>query len=217
VDVGARIWAEQRLEQEVARRAPAHRSVRVKISSFPFVGRLAASDEVPAVRAHAGSVVVGPLTLSSVDVSLHGVAVDRSQLFGHRQVVLTGIRSGTVTADLTAAALSSALGVTVKAVPGALSVNVLGQPVTLGVAVRDNTLLFRVAGLTVPTVAIPRTGLLPCVADIEVLAGRLRLSCTVHDVPPALLHRAARATPATAGDGSPAAGPRAALEGPHHP
>jgi len=46
-----------------------------------------------------------------------------------------------------------------------------------------------VAGLSVPALKIPRLPLVPCVADAVILAGRIRLTCSVDQVPPELLGR----------------------------
>jgi len=46
-----------------------------------------------------------------------------------------------------------------------------------------------VAGFSVPRLRIPRLPLLPCVADAEILPGRIRMSCTVDQVPAELVGR----------------------------
>jgi hypothetical protein len=187
-DVGAKVWSEQRLQHEVRTRTANVGAIDVHISSFPFVGRLLVSQEVSSITAHASAVAAGPLTLTSVDVALHGVDIDRSRLLDKRQVVLTAIHSGTVTADITASALSSALGVGVALTKGALSVTALGKRVPIQVSVRNNLLSFKVAGISIPTLTIPRTDLVPCIANVQVTAAHVRLSCTIHEVPKALLH-----------------------------
>lgn len=60
---------------------------------------------------------------------------------------------------------------------------------TATASVSDNTLRLTVAGLTVPALRIPRLSLLPCVADAEILAGRVRLSCEVDELPAELVGR----------------------------
>jgi hypothetical protein len=56
--------------------------------------------------------------------------------------------------------------------------------------VSDNTLRLSVTGLSVPVLAIPKLPLVPCVADAEILPGRIRLTCTVDEVPAELVGRA---------------------------
>jgi hypothetical protein len=68
-------------------------------------------------------------------------------------------------------------------------VRVAGQQVAASASVSDNTLRVTVAGLSVPGLKIPKLPLLPCVADLVILPGRVRLTCTVDKVPPELVGR----------------------------
>jgi hypothetical protein len=53
--------------------------------------------------------------------------------------------------------------------------------------VTDNTLRLSVTGLSVPALRIPKLPLVPCVADAQILPGRIRLTCSVDEVPAALV------------------------------
>lgn len=162
-------------------RAKAH------ISSFPFLGRLLVSQDVSHVDVHIDDLAVTGLTFAVVDVDFTGVRVDRNELLTDQRVRVTGIDEGAVTAELDQQALSSALGTRVEIVNGRVEVDALGRKVAADVEVRDNRLALRVAGVNLPTFTVPGTALLPCLGNADVLDGRIRFSCTVHQVPPALL------------------------------
>jgi hypothetical protein len=134
-------------------------------------------------------VTVEGLTFARVAVDLRGVTVDRDRLLSERKVVLRSLRRGTASAEVTQDQLSERLGVPITLEAGRAQVRVAGQTVTATASVTDNMLRLAVAGLTVPALRIPRLPLLPCAADAEILAARIRLTCEVDQVPPELLGR----------------------------
>ena len=188
-DVGARTVAESQIRDRVVIAAGAAGETTARIDSFPFLARLLTSGDLSRVRVSTADVTVEDLTLARVALDLHGVIVDRDRLFSDQKVVLLNLDRGTATAEVTAEQLSERLGVTVALESGRARVRVAGQTVTATASVRDNTLRLTVAGLSVPSLRIPRLPLLPCVADAEILPGRIRLTCSVDQVPPELVGR----------------------------
>jgi hypothetical protein len=179
-DIVLRRYAESEISKRVRSQVEAS-SVDTTITSFPFVLRLAANGTVGEIDTHLDKPHVGPLVFDSVDVDLKGVQVDRDLLL-HQEVLLRKIDSGQLTAVLTETTLAQALGVPVQLEGGSVRVN----GVAATISIKDNRLLFDVLGhpLALP---IPKTSLLPCAADATVADGRIRLSCTIHEIPPALL------------------------------
>jgi DUF2993 family protein len=188
-DVAARSVAESQLRQRVAAAVAPSGATSARISSFPFVPRLLTSGDVARITVAAADVTVDRLTFARVSVDLDDVTLDRSRLFDERKVVLESLGRGTATAEVTQDRLSDALGVPVTLAAGRVQVRVAGQQVTASATVSDNTLRVTVAGLSVPGLKIPKLPLLPCVADLVILPGRVRLSCTVDQVPPELVGR----------------------------
>jgi uncharacterized protein YwbE len=182
--VGGDIFLRRYAEAEISKRVRAQveaSSVDTTITSFPFVLRLGANGTVGEIDTHLDKPHVGPLVFDSVDVDLKGVQVDRDLLL-HQDVKLRKIDSGQLTAVLTETTLAQALGVPVQLEGGSVRVN----GVTATISIKDNKLLFDVLGhpLALP---IPRTSLLPCAGEATVADGRIRITCTIHDIPPALL------------------------------
>lgn len=188
-DVGVRSAAESQLRDRVTVAAAPAGATSARIESFPFLGRLLASGGVSRIRVSAAEVTVEGLTFARVAVDLHDVTFDRDLLVSERQVVLESLARGTAVAEVTQEQLSERLGVTVTLEAGRARVRVAGQAVTANASVSDNTLRLTVSGLSVPTLRIPRLPLVPCVANAEILPGRIRLTCTVTEVPAELVGR----------------------------
>lgn len=188
-DVAVRGVAEAQLEDRARAEVAAAGGTEVRISSFPFLGRLLTSGTVAHVRVSAAEVTAERVTFDRVTLDLEDVTFDRSSLLSDRTVVLESLGRGTAVAELTQDRLSELLGVPVTLEAGRARARVAGQSVTATASVTDNTLRLTVAGLTVPALRIPRLSLLPCVADAEILPGRVRLSCEVDELPAELVGR----------------------------
>ncbi|MDP1806936.1 MAG: LmeA family phospholipid-binding protein [Acidimicrobiales bacterium] len=188
-DVGARSVAESQIRDRVVIAAGPAGETAARITSFPFLLRLFTAGDVSRIRVSAADVTVEGLTLARVALDLHGVTLDRDRLLSEQKVVLTALDRGTATAELTAAQLSERLGVAVTLESGRARVRIAGQTVTATASISDNRLRLTVAGVNVPTLRIPRLPLLPCVADAEILPGRIRMTCSVDQIPAELVGR----------------------------
>ncbi len=193
-DLAVRSVAEGQLRDRMATAAvPAGATISgptsASIESFPFVGRLLTSGQVSRITVGAADVTVEGLTFARVAVDLRGVTFDRDRLLSERQVVLSSLERGTAIAEVTAAELSERLGVDITLLAGRAQVRVAGQTVTATASVADNALRLSVAGLAVPALRIPKLPLVPCVAEAKILPGRIRLSCTIDQVPAELVGR----------------------------
>lgn len=190
-DFGAKSWAEGQIKTRAEAELPDQISVLSDIRAFPFLPPLFLAGRVSEVSGHFKNVAAGPLTLSAVNIELRGVRINRSKLLNDRKVELTDIREGTVSVEIESSVLATALGgVPIDISNGQVKVaGVTGAQATIV----NNAIVFQVAGRTLGRVPIPKTRLVPCATNVTVLAGRLRLSCTIRDVPPAMLGAANRA------------------------
>jgi hypothetical protein len=189
-DLVARHWAEGQLAGRIETSLPGSHAT-VRISSFPFVGRLAASGSVHRITAHVDRVSKVGLTFAFVDVEVDGVKLDRTSLLRDRKVHLQGISRGVVRAEITDAALSAALGgVPLQLGDNSAQVTVNGVRLQVAVSVKDNKLLLQAAGIGALSVSIPKLSILPCAASATVRPGRIDVSCEIHEIPPALLSAA---------------------------
>ena len=188
-DVGVRSVAETQLRDRVEAAVTPAGATSARISSFPFLVRLLTSGDVSRITVAAADVTVEELTLARVAVDLHEVTLDRDRLLSEQAVVLEALGRGTAEAVITQEQLSERLGVPVTLESGQARVRVAGLTATARATVSDNTLRLSVSGFNVPSLRSPRLPLLPCVADAEILPGRIRLTCTVDRIPPELVGR----------------------------
>lgn len=188
-DVAARSYAESKLDARAAQEAPPGSTVDTSVGGFPFLGRLLLSSTVSEVDFRLRNVDAGVVSFASVEVDLHGVHLDRDELFSNRKAKLTSIDRGVVTVEITQDALSEALRVPITIEAGQVSVTLAGVDFTVEPSVTtEGSLSFRAPGLPRGlTLTIPKTDTVPCLGRVTVLAGRLRLACNIDRIPPAFL------------------------------
>jgi len=194
LDQGARVFAQSELRKRAAASVPEAGSVHASVRSFPFVGQLLVSGNVTAVTLRFDGIRSSTLTLERVVLDLRGVVIDRNALIFERRGQLNRIHRGTVTVDVTLAALAAALHADVRASRGVLQIGREGLPVPAAIAVEaGDRLVFRVAGLPALSAVVPRMDLVPCRPSVAVTTTGLRLSCTTDHLPPSLVGRLGRA------------------------
>lgn len=186
-DFAARAAVTHQLENRLRKDVPSATSATVEIDSFPFLGRLAVSGRIATVHAEVTDVAAGPLKLARVTVDLHEVHLNRSALFRRRRVELTSIGKGTASAEITQEELSAELHVPVQLSDGKIGVRAGPLQVSAKLTVQDNVIRLSAGPVSLPALRIPKAPLLPCVANAEILEGRIRVSCTLDKVPDELL------------------------------
>jgi DUF2993 family protein len=193
-DVSTKAWAQTQIVNAAKSQLPDSIGVGAHIHGFPFLVPIALAGKVSEVDGHFTNVKLGLLPISAVDIELHNVKINRHELISHRRVELVSISEGTVAADITAKTLSDTLHQTVTIANGKVRVTIGGAvSVDVAVAMVGNVLSLSAGGVSLK-VPIPRTSLVPCATEVTALAGRVRLSCTVHQIPPALLRAANKLT-----------------------
>ena len=186
-DLAARAYAEARTQQEVNHQSGANLDVQVHIHSFPFVGRLLASGQVSRVTASAAEVHDGPIAIHALQLDLHEVHLDRNKTMSNRRIFLKSIGKGSMSGELTADGLSAAFGLKVEVVDGAVEVTVAGHTLRTEVAMKNGVLTLSAAGITLPSVTLPISGLLPCHPSATLGDDRIRLACSFEKIPPRLI------------------------------
>jgi hypothetical protein len=181
-DMVAESLAEAELEARLEQEVPQATSVSASITSFPFLGRLLTSGRVAEVDARARGLEVRGLKLDVVDVDLDGVTLDRRILVDDKRVAVTDIDHGRVTAEVTQAALSDRLGVDLRLEAGRASVTVAGRRITASLEVRNGELVVSGVGLSLPALDVVAP-LLPCIANAEIVPGRVLMTCAFTEVP----------------------------------
>lgn len=187
LDVAARAYAQSQLQQTVNERTTSGAKVHAEIQSFPFLGRLLVQQKVSKVVLSSAEVKTGSLTFTSVELSMNDVKLSRSDLIQNQKVVITAIGTTTASGDLTASALSDAVGAPIQIGNGKVSARVAGIDVGARVQATGKGLTVQIPGLPLPALTIPGSDLLPCLGGLQLQDGRIHFSCTVPGIPPAVL------------------------------
>jgi hypothetical protein len=201
-DQAAKGWAESKLAEQAAAYYPPGSGSSASIHSFPFIGRLLFSGSVPQVDVNLDDLKVEAVLIRRLSIHVSDVKLNRSDLF-HGKVHLDDIGQGKIVATIDGVSLAKAIGVDVRFTPGEAEVHkrIQGVDVTAKgkVSVKGNVVTVTptsVEGLNVPpsslavSYRIPGVEILPCQADVKVVANGIVLSCAVTDVPAALVQAA---------------------------
>ena len=193
IDIGARTVAEGQVEARAEAEAPRGAEASASINSFPFLGRLLVVGTIRETRIELRNVSAPGLVYARVVLDLRGVEIDRGRLIRAQEAEILDIASGTVTIEIAQEALSEKLGIPIRVSAGEVRATIAGQDVVVRTSV-DNEVL-SLSHALIPAslkVAIPKTNYAPCVGALTVLAGRLRFTCAINDVPPAFVGAANR-------------------------
>jgi hypothetical protein len=175
--------AKDRAQSDIASRIEAsspgsHATVR--ITSFPFLGRLGVSGHVPELQARVTDVKAGNITFSSIRLTVDDLDVNRDDLFKGK-VKPISIRRGHVVAAISQAAVDSLVHLPLVLQAGRVSAAGVSVPVHLKVT--GGSVSFSAAGLPSLSITIPVLDVLPCVGSARVVKGAVHLSCRFRKLP----------------------------------
>lgn len=187
-DARVKDYAETEAEARIAARVPQASGIHVKIEGSPLLFDVLLSSTIEGL-----SVTVDKVTsprIEAVDLSLHveGIALDRDEMLENRKLVVTDIERATVQGFLTQEAVSEATRGSVAFEPGSVTATVRGQTFAAQLKVKGRRIELSAPFPGVPPVVVPLPDeeLLPCDPEVELQKGRLRLSCTITELPMAV-------------------------------
>lgn len=165
-------------------------SATVDLNGFWALGHLVIQGEVPSAQAVLHDVPVGALTLERVDAQLHDVRLERRVLFADRRITVDSVARAQVTAVVSAAELSAALGHPIL-LPGhgLVETDLFGVPLELRAELVDGDVLV----LGTPSVPLLRVNLgvdpflSACQLSLRVQTGQVVAGCTMQPVPSSVL------------------------------
>ena len=184
VDVAARHYATARIESRVKSSVPAAQGVHARIHSFPFL-KVVANGHIDEIGVHVNRLPEQPVTFTDVDVDVHTVRLPVGQLLTGGTVQITHLARGTITAWVTPADLTTALGVPISVDPTG-QLTAAGRPLVLVVDNKGHRLVVGVPGFHLVVLPLPSARLLPCPPQVAMVTGKVELSCTFTQIPPAL-------------------------------
>lgn len=169
-DLALKALAESQIETTAQREAP-EASADAAIPVFPFLPPLLLAGKVDEVSVQMRQVSAGAAVFDRLDFDLQGVTISRRVLLDERRVELVDIDRGTVSA--------------VVALPGPARNLPIGR---LTARVVGRSIVVRGPAGASASIPLPRATLLPCEEGAAtLLAGRVRITCTLDDIPPALV------------------------------
>lgn len=161
------------------------------LAPFPVLYHVLAQGEVPRVNVRLSGVPVGRLRIHTVSLALSKVDVSRRRLVLNRRVAISSIGRAAITAEVTSADLSHAIGQPVRvASNGEIDVTVAGVVVPVSPRLEgDSRLVVDVAGFSVLDVNLAAIPLLSdCRFGLHASPGELHLSCTMQPVPASVVN-----------------------------
>ena len=177
---------EREIQYRVEDRVPEASEVTVEIDSFPVVPTVLSTGGVRRLVVTLLGVEGDQVDLTRLTVDLEGPVLERSALLDG-EAALEKVDSAVLTAEIDEADIADALsGLGVSVVdltPGGVSLTANGVTVDAQVAVIDGVLQVSAGSLGSLSVPLPRIDLFPCEPSGEVLADRVRVQCTVEEVP----------------------------------
>jgi LmeA-like phospholipid-binding len=191
--VAADLVATSLVDHHLASRAKSQTgatAASVSLGSFPVLYHVLAQGEVPSVDVDLSGVPVGPLRIHEVRLALADVRVSRHRLIADRRIDVTSVERAAVTADVTSADLSAAVGRPVRVTGnGQVQVDVAGVEATVTPRLEGNReLVIEVDGFSLLDVDLARVPVLSaCSFTLRPSPGQLALTCTVDPVPPAVV------------------------------
>lgn len=165
-------FAENEIEERVAEEVEAE--VEAEVASFPLVTRVLATEEVKSMSVTLTNVDFDEIDFDTLRIEASGIALPRKRLLDGNMRP-TGISSGSVTAFVSTAALSDAIGTSLPTLDPATSAHL-----------QDGTLTVEIPGIPPLSVSVPGEAL-PCSGTGEVRADGVHLRCEVDQIPDIVL------------------------------
>lgn len=180
--------AEQHAEQEIAKALPQLSGVRVQLDGFPLTFDVLVRGKVKALHVTIDSISEAGLSAQDLSLDVQEISIDKDALVDEQRLVVTDIGTATAQGFVTDDEVSKAVKQTVVFSPGSVAAKFRGQDVDVKAAVVARTVVLSASLPGTPPLVfpLPSRDVLPCSPQLELLEGRLRLSCSIDELPEAL-------------------------------
>jgi hypothetical protein len=187
-DTRVKAYAEQEAQKRIATRVPQADGVNVTIDGFPLLFDILFGGKIEGLHVEIARVHSHGIEAKDLSLDVEGIALDRDKMLSDRQLIVTGIDRATVQGFLSDDDVSKAAKAKVTFKPGKVTVSAHGHTVDAKVRIVGRRIELRanMPGVPKATVPLPEQELLPCKPEVEVQAGRLRLSCSIDELPDAV-------------------------------
>jgi hypothetical protein len=128
--------------------------------------------------------------LAAQDLSLdvYEIALDKDALIDEQRLVVTDIGRATAQGFVSDDAVSKVVGQTITFSPGKAEATVQGRELEVKASVKGRLVQLSSTIPGVPSLVfpLPPGDVLPCTPELELLAGKIRLSCSIDELPKTL-------------------------------
>lgn len=193
-DLRLRGLAEEQAEKKLTEALPQATGVDVTLDGFPFTLGVLASGKVDGLHVKLAEVKEAGLSAQELSLDVFDISLDKDALIDEQRLVVTDIGKATAQGFVSDAAVSKVVGQTVKFSPGKAHATVQGQELEVEASVRGRFvhLASKIPGVPSVTFPLPPGDVLPCSPELELLQGKIRLSCSIDELPKTLKDAMAR-------------------------
>lgn len=187
-DLRVRAMAEEHAEAKIAQVLPQAEGVHVSFDGFPFVLGVLVSGEVEALHVMVDAVQEAGLRATRLRLDVDDIVLDTDALLDEQRLVITDIGRARVEGFVSDDVVGAVAEYPVEFEPGRARVEYRGRQIEASVRVQGRLVALSSDLPEVPPmlVPLPSSALIPCSPEVELLAGQLRLSCSVDEIPPEL-------------------------------
>jgi hypothetical protein len=188
VDGEARKLAQSEAERRITERVPGAEGVHVTLDGFILLVDVALRSRVDGLHVHIDAIESRGLRVEGIRLDIEGIALDRERMLSDRTLVVTGIDRASLVAEIHDDVVTKATRHEVVFTPDTVTAEYQGRRVTANVAIRARKveLSVPIPGVAPLSFPLPDEDILPCEPKVEVLDGKLRLQCSVTELPAAV-------------------------------
>ena len=187
-DTQLKSLAEDHAEQEITKALPQLSGVQVQLDGFPIALDVLLHGQVEGLHVTIAKAEEAGLQAEELSLDVYEIAIDKDALIDEQRLVVTQIAEATAQGFVTDDEVSKAVKHEVHFTGGKARATIQGKEVEASASVMGRMVALRTTLPGVPPMVfpLPSTDLLPCSPELEVLEGRLRLSCSIDALPDAL-------------------------------
>jgi hypothetical protein len=187
-DLRLRSLAEEHAQLKLSKALPQARGVKVGLDGFPFTLGVLMNGQVDGLHVTIDEVQQAGLAAQDLSLDVETISLDKDALMDEQRLVVTDIGRATAQGFVSDDAVSKVVRVKVEFSPGKAHVTVRGREIAVKASVkgREVRLSSAIPGLPAMTFPLPAGDVLPCTPELELLEGKIRLSCAMDELPPTL-------------------------------
>ena len=185
-DVEAREYAEQEAERRLAAAVPMAAGADVEIDAFPFVGWVLVDGSVERLDVELTDLSSEGITVERISLAVDGLELDRDKLLEDRTLAIIGLKRAQLQASITSDAVNRVTPVPTRIRGGKVEVDYKGHTFEGTIRLQGHDVMIGVPGIKELRVPLPDKKFLPCDPEINLDGDRLRVACTLHELPDAV-------------------------------